>query len=41
MDINKTLAAEFGLKQEQVDNTVALIDDDKKIDEELLKGLED
>ena len=31
MDINKTLAAEFGLKQEQVDNTVALIDDDKTI----------
>ncbi|MBR1431890.1 Tex family protein [Ruminococcus sp.] len=31
MDINKTLAKEFGLKQEQVDNTVALIDDDKTI----------
>jgi len=31
MDINKTLAAEFGLKQEYVDNTVALIDDDKTI----------
>ena len=31
MDINKTLASEFGLKQEQVDNTVALIDDDKTI----------
>lgn len=31
MDINKTLAAEFGLKQEQVDNTVTLIDDDKTI----------
>ncbi|MBP7187880.1 MAG: RNA-binding transcriptional accessory protein [Ruminococcus sp.] len=31
MDINKTLAAEFGLKQEHVDNTVALIDDDKTI----------
>lgn len=31
MDINKTLAAEFCLKQEQVDNTVALIDDDKTI----------
>ena len=31
MDINKTLAAEFGLKQEQVDNTVSLIDDDQTI----------
>lgn len=31
MDINKTLAAEFGLKQEHVDNTIALIDDDKTI----------
>lgn len=31
MDINKTLAQEFGLRQEQVDNTVALIDDDKTI----------
>lgn len=31
MDINKTLASEFGLRQEQVDNTVALIDDDKTI----------
>ncbi len=31
MDINKTLAREFGLRQEQVDNTVALIDDDKTI----------
>ena len=31
MDINSTLAKEFGLKQEQVDNTVALIDDDKTI----------
>ena len=31
MDINATLAKEFGLKQEQVDNTVALIDDDKTI----------
>lgn len=31
MDINKTLAKEFNLKQEQVDNTVALIDDDKTI----------
>lgn len=31
MDINKTLAKEFGLRQEQVDNTVALIDDDKTI----------
>ena len=31
MDINKTLAQEFNLKQEQVDNTVALIDDDKTI----------
>ena len=26
MDINKTLAKEFSLRQEQVDNTVALID---------------
>ncbi len=31
MDINKTLAKEFNLRQEQVDNTVALIDDDKTI----------
>ncbi|MBO6115619.1 MAG: RNA-binding transcriptional accessory protein [Ruminococcus sp.] len=31
MDINKTLANEFGLRQEQVDNTVELIDDDKTI----------
>ena len=31
MDINRTLALEFGLRQEQVDNTVALIDDDKTI----------
>ncbi|MBR6394570.1 MAG: RNA-binding transcriptional accessory protein [Ruminococcus sp.] len=31
MDINKTLAKEFGLKQEQVDNTVQLIDDDQTI----------
>lgn len=31
MDNNKELAKEFGLKQEQVDNTVALIDDDKTI----------
>ena len=31
MDINKTLAKEFSLRQEQVDNTVALIDDDKTI----------
>ncbi|MDE6798203.1 MAG: S1 RNA-binding domain-containing protein [Ruminococcus sp.] len=31
MDINKTLAKEFNLRQEQVDNTVQLIDDDKTI----------
>ena len=31
MDINAVLAKEFNLKQEQVDNTVALIDDDKTI----------
>ena len=31
MDINKTIAKEFGLKQEQVDNTVQLIDDDQTI----------
>lgn len=31
MDINKTLAQEFSLRQEQVDNTVSLIDDDKTI----------
>lgn len=31
MDINKILAKEFNLKQEQVDNTVSLIDDDKTI----------
>lgn len=29
MDINKTLAEEFKLRQEQIDNTVALLDDDK------------
>ena len=29
MDINKILAQEFKLRQEQVDNTVALIDDGK------------
>ena len=31
MDINKTLAEEFKLRQEQVDNTVNLIDDGKTI----------
>ena len=31
MDINKVLAQEFNLKQEHVDNTVSLIDDDKTI----------
>ncbi|MDE6540206.1 MAG: S1 RNA-binding domain-containing protein [Ruminococcus sp.] len=31
MDINKTIAQEFNLRQEQVDNTVQLIDDDKTI----------
>lgn len=31
MDINKTLAEEFKLRQEQVDNTVSLIDDGKTI----------
>jgi len=31
MDINQTLAKEFGLRQEQIDNTVALFDDDKTI----------
>ena len=31
MDINKTLAQEFNLRQEQVDNTIELIDDDKTI----------
>ncbi len=31
MDINKTLAKEFNLRQEQVDNAVALMDDDKTI----------
>lgn len=31
MEINKILAEEFGLRQEQVDNAVALIDDDKTI----------
>ena len=31
MDINQLLAQEFKLRQEQVDNTVALIDDDKTI----------
>ncbi len=31
MDINKTLAQEFKLKQEQIDNTVALFDEDKTI----------
>ena len=31
MEINKILAKEFSLRQEQVDNTVALIDDDKTI----------
>lgn len=31
MEINKILAEEFKLRQEQIDNTVALIDDDKTI----------
>lgn len=31
MDINKTLAEEFKLRQEQVDNTVVLIDEGKTI----------
>ena len=31
MNINQTLAAEFKLRQEQIDNTVALIDDGKTI----------
>lgn len=31
MDINQKLAEEFKLRQEQIDNTVALIDDDKTI----------
>lgn len=31
MDINQILAKEFNLRQEQVDNTVSLIDDDKTI----------
>ena len=31
MDINKTLAQEFSLRQEQVDNTVELIDNDMTI----------
>ncbi len=31
MDILKTLAEEFGLRQEQINNTVELIDDDKTI----------
>lgn len=31
MDINETLAKEFKLRREQVDNTVVLIDDDKTI----------
>ena len=31
MDINKTLTEEFKLRQEQIDNTVALLDDDKTI----------
>lgn len=31
MEINQILAKEFSLRQEQVDNTVALIDDDKTI----------
>lgn len=31
MDINKTLTAEFKLRQEQIDNTVSLIDDGKTI----------
>ena len=31
MDINKKLAEEFKLRQEQVDNAVSLIDDGKTI----------
>ena len=31
MDINRILADEFKLRREQVDNTIALIDDDKTI----------
>ena len=31
MNINEMIAREFGLRQEQIDNTVALIDDDKTI----------
>ena len=31
MDILTTLAEEFGLRQEQINNTVELIDDDKTI----------
>ncbi len=31
MNINKILAAEFKLRQEQIDNTVSLIDDGKTI----------
>ncbi len=31
MNINQMLAKEFNLRQEQIDNTVALIDDDKTI----------
>ena len=31
MDINKMLAAEFKVRQEQIDNTVSLIDDGKTI----------
>ena len=31
MNINEMLAKEFGLRQDQIDNTVALIDDDKTI----------
>ena len=31
MNINETLAKEFSLAQWQIDNTVALIDDDKTI----------
>ena len=31
MDINKTLAQEFKLKQEQIENTISLFDDGKTI----------
>ncbi|MDE6710170.1 MAG: hypothetical protein K2J76_06760, partial [Oscillospiraceae bacterium] len=31
MNINKILATEFKLRQEQIDNTVSLIDDGKTI----------